>query len=65
MTIVFFRALASPVRCECTVAEGGIRCAGKVYRPPSSSAMGAAKDLGLNNKTENLWGVPGYGEQAA
>ena len=41
------------VRCECTIEEGGIRYAGKVYRSLSSAAMAAAKDLGLNNKTQN------------
>lgn len=48
------------VRCECTVEEGGIRYAGKVYRSLSSAAMAAAKDLGLNNKTQNgftFWGL--------
>ena len=43
------------VRCECTVEEGGIRYAGKVYRSLSSAAMAAAKDLGLTNKTQNGW----------
>ncbi len=48
------------VRCECTVEEGGIRYAGKVYRSLSSAAMAAAKDLGLTNKTQNgftFWGL--------
>ena len=48
------------VRCECTVEEGGIRYAGKVYRSLSAAAMAAAKDLGLNNKTQNgftFWGL--------
>jgi hypothetical protein len=48
------------VRCECTVEEGGIRYAGKAYRSLSSAAMAAAKDLGLNNKTQNgftFWGL--------
>lgn len=48
------------VRCECTVEEGGIRYAGKAYRSLSSAAMAAAKDLGLNNKTQNgftFWGI--------
>jgi len=48
------------VRCECTVEAGGIRYAGKVYRSLSSAAMAAAKDLGLNNKTQNgftFWGL--------
>jgi len=53
------------VRCECTVEEGGIRYAGKVYRSLSAAAMAAVKDLGLNNKTQNLWGEPAYGELAA
>lgn len=48
------------VRCECTVETGGIRYSGKVYRSLSSAAMAAAKDLGLNNKTQNgftFWGL--------
>ena len=48
------------VRCECTVEDGGIRYAGKVYRSLSSAAMAAAKDLGLTNKTQNgftFWGL--------
>ena len=48
------------VRCECTVEDGGIRYAGKVYRSLSAAAMAAAKDLGLTNKTQNgftFWGL--------
>jgi hypothetical protein len=48
------------VRCECTIEEGGVRYAGKVYRSLSSAAMAAAKDLGLTNKTQNgfvFWGL--------
>lgn len=48
------------VRCECTIESDGIRYAGKVYRSLSSAAMAAAKDLGLNNKTQNgftFWGL--------
>jgi len=48
------------VRCECTVEEGGIRYAGKVYRSLSAAAMAAAKDLGLTNRTANgyvWWGL--------
>jgi len=48
------------VRCECTIEEGGVRYAAKVYRSLSSAAMAAAKDLGLNNKTQNgftFWGL--------
>ena len=48
------------VRCECTVEQGGVRYAGKVYRSLSSAAMAAAKDLGLTNKTQNgfvFWGL--------
>ena len=48
------------VRCECTVEEGGIRYASKVYRSLSAAAMAAAKDLGLSNKTQNgftFWGL--------
>jgi hypothetical protein len=48
------------VRCTCTVEEGGIRYAGKVYPSLSGAAMAAAKDLGLRNKTQNgyiYWGL--------
>lgn len=48
------------VRCECTIEADGIRYAGKVYRSLSAAAMAAAKDLGLNNKTQNgftFWGL--------
>ncbi len=48
------------VRCECTIEEGGVRYAGNVYRSLSAAAMAAAKDLGLNNKTQNgftFWGL--------
>jgi hypothetical protein len=41
------------VRCECTVEEGGFRYAGELYRSLSAAAMAAAKDLGLNNRTQN------------
>jgi hypothetical protein len=43
------------VRCECTIEEGGFRYRGEVYRSLSAAAMAAAKDLGLNNKTQNGW----------
>jgi hypothetical protein len=43
------------VRCECTVEAGGFRYAGEVYRSLSAAAMAAAKDLGLQNKTQNGW----------
>ena len=48
------------VRCKCTVEEGGIRYAGKVYTSLSGAAMAAAKDLDLKNKTQNgyiFWGL--------
>jgi hypothetical protein len=48
------------VRCKCTVEEGGVRYAGKVYPSLSGAAMAAAKDLGLKNKTQNgfiFWGL--------
>lgn len=48
------------VRCECTVEDGGVRYAGKVYRSLSAAAMAAAKDLGLTNRTQNLWCGPSY-----
>jgi hypothetical protein len=48
------------VRCKCTVEEGGVRYAGKVYTSLSGAAMAAAKDLDLKNKTQNgyiFWGL--------
>ena len=48
------------VRCECTIEKSGVRYAGRVFRSLSSAAMAAAKDLGLNNKTQNgftFWGL--------
>lgn len=48
------------VRCECTVEADGIRYAGKVFKSLSATAMAAAKDLGLTNKTQNgfvFWGL--------
>jgi len=48
------------VRCKCTVEEGGIRYAGKVYTSLSGAALAAAKDLDLKNKTQNgyiFWGL--------
>jgi hypothetical protein len=48
------------VRCECTVEESGFRYAGELYRSLSAAAMAAAKDLGLNNRTQNgfaFWGI--------
>jgi hypothetical protein len=48
------------VRCECTVEQGGIRYAGKLYKSLSAAAIAATKDLGLKSKTQNghtFWGV--------
>ena len=48
------------VRCKCTVEEGGVRYAGRVYTSLSGAAMAAAKDLDLKNKTQNgyiFWGL--------
>lgn len=59
-TVLQKRDRHGAVRCECSVEEGGIRYAGKVYRSLSSAAMAAAKDLGLTNKTQNgftFWGL--------
>ena len=59
-TVLQKRDRHGAVRCECSVEEGGIRYAGKVYRSLSAAAMAAAKDLGLNNKTQNgftFWGI--------
>ena len=59
-TVLQKRDRHGAVRCECTVEEVGIRYAGRVYRSLSSAAMAAAKDLGLNNKTQNgftFWGI--------
>jgi hypothetical protein len=59
-TVLQKRDRHGAIRCECTVEDGGIRYAGKVYRSVSSAAMAAAKDLGLTNKTQNgfaFWGL--------
>lgn len=59
-TVLQKRDRHGAVRCECTVEEGGIRYADKVYRSLSSAAMAAAKNLGLTNKTQNgftFWGL--------
>jgi hypothetical protein len=48
------------VRCECTITQGGVEYNGKVYRSISAAAMAAARDLGLENKTQNgytFWGL--------
>ena len=48
------------VRCQCTVVEDGIRYKGKLYKSISGAAMAAAKDLNLQNKTQNgftFWGI--------
>jgi hypothetical protein len=48
------------VRCECVVEGDGVHYAGAVYRSLSGAAMAAAKDLGLQNKTQNgfaFWGI--------
>src|SRR5690349_20462937 len=41
------------VRCQCTIAEDGIRYKGRVFGSLSGAAMAAAQDLGLENKTQN------------
>jgi len=59
-TVLQKRDRHGAVRCECTIEEGGVRYAGKVYHSLSAAAMAAAKDLGLNNKTQNgftFWGL--------
>lgn len=59
-TVIQKRDRHGALRCECTVEEGGIRYAGTLYRSISSAALAAAKDLGLQNKTENgyvFWGL--------
>ena len=59
-TTIEKRDRSGAVRCKCTVEEGGIRYAGKVYRSLSGAAMAAAKDLDLKNKTQNgyiFWGL--------
>jgi hypothetical protein len=43
------------VRCQCTITEDGVRYKGLNYRSLSGAAMAAAKDLGLRNKTQNVW----------
>lgn len=59
-TVLQKRDRHGAVRCECSIEERGIRYAGKMFRSLSSAAMAAAKDLGLNNKTQNgftFWGL--------
>lgn len=59
-TVLQKRDRHGAVRCECNIEEGGVRYAGKMFRSLSSAAMAAAKDLGLNNKTQNgftFWGL--------
>jgi hypothetical protein len=43
------------VRCQCTVVEEGVRYKGRVFGSLSGAAMAAAQDLGLKNKTQNVW----------
>jgi len=48
------------VRCQCTITEQGVRYKGHDYGSLSGAAMAAAKDLGLENKTQNgftFWGL--------
>src|SRR5207302_9311719 len=52
-TILQKRDRAGATRCECTIEEGGIRYNGELYKSLSGTAMVAAKDLGLVNKTQN------------
>lgn len=59
-TILQKRDRYRTVRCECIIEEHGIRYAGNVYQSLSAAAIAAARDLGLNNKTQNgflFWGV--------
>ena len=59
-TVLQKRDRHGAVRCECSIEEGGIHYAGKMFRSLSSAAMAAAKDLGMNNKTQNgftFWGL--------
>src|SRR5690606_2202326 len=59
-TLIQKRDRHGAVRCECTVEEGGIRYAGSLSRSLSAAAMAAARDPGLNNKTQNgftFWGI--------
>jgi hypothetical protein len=48
------------VRCECAVEADGIHYQGTTYRSLSAAAMAAAKELGLENRTQNgftFWGL--------
>jgi hypothetical protein len=49
------------VRCQCTITDDGmVRYKGQNYRSLSGAAMAAARDLGLENKTQNgftFWGL--------
>jgi hypothetical protein len=54
------------VRCQCTVAEDGIRYKGRLFASLSGAAMAAAQDLGLKNKTQNgfaFWGLVKLGRK--
>jgi hypothetical protein len=55
-TVIVKRDRHGAVRCKCTVEEGGqIRYKGHLYSSISASALAAAKELGLENKTQNGW----------
>jgi hypothetical protein len=48
------------VRCQCTITDEGVRYKSRSFRSLSGAAMAAARDLGLENKTQNgftFWGL--------
>ena len=64
-TVIQKRDRHGVVRCECTVEKDRIRYGRTPYRSISSAALAAARDLGLKNKTQNLWCERFYVEPAA
>lgn len=57
-------------RCRCEIVDGGVEYKGKFFTSLSAAAMAAAKDLHLENKTQNgytFWGLvkPGNRLEAA
>ena len=60
-TVIEKRDRHGKLRCKCTMLEGGkVRYNGHVYASISAAAMAAAKDLELENKTQNgytFWGL--------
>lgn len=52
-TVLQKRDRSGHVRCEALVEEAGIRYKGTLYRSLSAAAMAAAKDLGLESRSQN------------